>query len=111
MMTLMRPVVDFLNAVKRERDALPDDQSTGHFESLILSSSKADVTRVTTRALFTMPTIPVAKERRTGPVVQRIQYDKPLIQVQNAMRALKVHSYKQVGERTFDYYYKSEIEE
>jgi hypothetical protein len=43
--------------------------------------------------------------------MQRIQYDRPLKQVMAAMNALKVSTYTGVGEKTFDYYYKSEVEE
>ncbi len=43
--------------------------------------------------------------------MQRIQYDKPLDQVEEAKRTLKVRSFKAVGEKTFDYFYKAEVEQ
>jgi len=110
MVGLMRPVIDFLNSIKRERDALPQGKESGPLESLVASSPLADLPRVSTRSTFTQPVLKV-RPKRAGPTMQRIQYDRPLKQVMAAMHALKVSTYTGVGEKTFDYYYKSEVEE
>jgi hypothetical protein len=110
MMALMRPVVDFLNSVKKEKDERSEGQGPGPLERLLSGSAKAELRKVVTREAFTQPKLqPIRKP--TGPVMQRIQYDKPLEQVRAAMRALKVDTFKDTGEKTFDYYYKSEVEE
>jgi hypothetical protein len=46
-----------------------------------------------------------------GVRLQRLQYDRPLEKVLKAKAALNVSSFKQVGERTFDYYYDLECQE
>ena len=43
--------------------------------------------------------------------MQRIQYEKPLEQVEEAMKVLRARSFKAVGEKTFDYFYKAEVEQ
>ena len=43
--------------------------------------------------------------------MQRIQYDKPALEVEKAKQLLKVRSFTAVGERTFDYFMKYEGEE
>ena len=40
--------------------------------------------------------------------VQRIQYDKPADEVEEVKRKLRAISFKEVGERTFEYFYENE---
>lgn len=110
MMALMRPVVDFLNSVRREQEDQPDGAGVGVLERLLAKSPMTDLRKVGTRESFSPPKIS-PKAHRAGPVMQRIQYDKPLKQVQATMETLKVRTFKDVGEKTFDYYYKSEVDE
>jgi hypothetical protein len=44
-------------------------------------------------------------------VVQRIQYDALLLRAMEVRRALKAQSWKEVGEKTFEYFYKAEVGE
>jgi hypothetical protein len=110
MMTLMRPVVDFLNTVKKEHDLRTEGQGVGVLEKLIASSPRTDLRQVITRPIFSQPRIQ-SKGTTPRPAMQRIQYDRPLTQVRSVMRTLRVKTFTAVGERTFDYYYKSEVEE
>jgi hypothetical protein len=108
MMKLMRPVVDFLNKLKDEKKRRGDDDEIGPLEKLVSASGTQPVTQVKSRGFFELPTVK-GVSAKAGPTMQRIQYDKPLDQVEDAMKALKVRSFKAVGEKTFDYFYKAEV--
>ncbi|MDP2983996.1 MAG: ATP-binding protein [Candidatus Latescibacter sp.] len=111
MMRLMRPVVDFLNKLKDEKaDREDEDGEKGPLEQLIERSKTMDVADVQTRDIFKQPTI-MANQTKVGPKMQRIQYDVPLDKVIRVKKALKAHSFKQVGEKTFDYFYNAEVDE
>ena len=43
--------------------------------------------------------------------MQRIQYDKPISEVEKAKQLLKVRSFTAVGEKTFEYFMRYEAEE
>jgi hypothetical protein len=111
MMRLMRPVVDFLNKLKEEK-ADKDDESdeSGPLEQLIKKSNAVNVTEVKTRDTFRQPVMP-ATQVKSGPAMQRIQYDMPLDKVNLVKKALRATSWKQVGEKTFEYFYDAEIDE
>jgi Histidine kinase-, DNA gyrase B-, and HSP90-like ATPase len=111
MVTLMRPVVDFLNTLKREKDNRQQGDGPGPLEALIAKSPKSSVAKVQTRTIFmvSVPSPPRAVAARAAE--QRIQYVKPKKQVDAVMRTLNVYTYKEVGEKTFEYYYNAEVEE
>jgi hypothetical protein len=111
MIRLMRPVVDFLNKLKEEKEKKGDESAEeGPLEELISKSKSMNLTRVPTRDAFRLPLI-AAKQAKSGPAMQRIQYGRPLDKVNLVKKHLKVSSYKQVGEKTFDYFYDAEIGE
>ncbi|HWV98727.1 MAG TPA: ATP-binding protein [Candidatus Acidoferrum sp.] len=110
MMKLMRPVVDFCNKLKEEKERKTEEADPGPLEVMVDSAVAKSVTTIKTRELFEMPKVkplPIY----TGPVLQRIQYDKPLTQVNEVKKALGVRSFVKVGEKTFDYFYKAEVGE
>ena len=76
---------------------------------MIESAQEKSVSHVTTRANFKVPEM-VARVR-LGPVMQRIQYDRPQRKVHEVMAKLGASSYKRAGELTFDYYYEAEIKQ
>lgn len=109
MIRLMRPLIDFCNQVKTERDQI-DDGKPGPLLKLIQSASFTSVTSVKTREVFSIPKV-VRTAVKTGPALQKIQYDRPLKQIDAVKRMLKAQSYKEVGEKTFDYFYNNEVKE
>ena len=110
MMTLMRPVVDFLNRLKDEKQSKEDEGQKGPLEKMMDAAKPVAVTEVETRSIFESPPIKV-KQKPMGPKLQKIQYDAPVRKVEQVKKALGVHSFKEVGEKTFDYFYEAEVGE
>ena len=110
MMGMMRPVIGFLNKLKAEKEAKADDREKGPLESMLDEAQPTPVSTARTTAVFIPPT-PKEKLTVPGPKMQKIQYDAPLAKVLAVKKAMKAHSYKEVGEKTFDYFYNAEIDE
>jgi hypothetical protein len=110
MMTLMRPVIDFLNRLKEEKQGKDDPDEKGPLEELVEAAAPASLSEVATRSVFEPPAVK-AKASNKGPKMQRIQYDALLDKVNAVKKALKVYSFKEVGEKTFDYFYNTEVAE
>lgn len=108
MMAMMRPVVDFLNKLKEEKERSQGDE-IGPLERIVASSNASTVRQVRTRPLFLLPKVK-PRGAKTGPEVQKIQYEKPVSKVEAVKKALRARSFKEVGEKTFDYFYKIEVE-
>lgn len=108
MIRLMRPVVTFLNHLKEEKQGGADEDSPGKLETLLLRSKVTTVDEVTTRAAFS---VALAADVSRRPSTQRIQYDVPLQKAERARKALKVSTWKALGEKTFDYFYSNELGE
>jgi len=104
MTKLMRPVIDFLNRLKEEKDR----SEKGPLQMLVSSASPKPVQGLKSRAFFEMPRVP---RRKPGPQLQKIQYEKPLEKVLAVQDALKVRTPRQVGEGTFEYFYNNECKE
>ena len=105
MVKLMRPVVNFLNKLKEEKERRePDDP--GPLEKLVVGSAEKSVDAVDCRTTFKPPVIKSEPRKRLS---QRISYDKPIKEIEAAKQALSATSLKEVGEKTFDYFFKNEI--
>lgn len=108
MMRMMLPVKAFLDRLKEEKSAKSDTGEAGPLESLLLKAEIADVQDVAVRRAFELP--PMKQKRKpAGPIMQKIQYEKPLKMVEEAKNLLKARSWKEVGEKTFDYFYRAEV--
>ena len=107
-MRLMRPVVDFCNRLKEEKERKGEDPGLGPLEKLVESSEAKPVLKIAARAAFTLPKVKPVPAR---PSLQRIQYDRPLTKVNEVRKALAARSFKEVGEKTFDYFYNTEVAE
>lgn len=108
MVSLMRPVIDFLNRLKEEREGQQEETDAGPLEELVDAASGARLAKVDENSTFDAPRrVKSTREPETG----RIQYNKPLAEIKEAKRALKVSTQRAVGERTFDYFYERECAE
>ena len=103
MITMMRPVIDFLNALDREKDTDRNDlkrssRTRNRRHCLVLPSPRSSSGKNK------------AASRRSPTL--RICYSKPRSSVERAQRQLNVTIYhKEVGERPSDYYFKLECED
>jgi hypothetical protein len=109
MIRLMRPILDFCNQLKREKEST-DEGRVGPLNKIVSNATLAPVHECRARETFTIPKVS-ASPTKSGPALQRIQYDRPLKQIEAVKKALGARSYKEVGEKTFDYFYNSEVKE
>jgi hypothetical protein len=101
-------VVDFLNRLKDEKNSKDDPADVGPLEKMLDSATAVPVTEIETRNVFSLPNV---RPTASGSKVQRIQYDIALDQAQAVKRFLNVTSWKDVGVKTFEYFYTNEVEE
>lgn len=105
MIQLMQPVISFLNRVKDERSSR-EETDEAPSESAIRAAKLVKLAEITRPTKFVMPArpAPVPSAPRTG----RIQYSKPMDEIDEVKSILGVHTLKEVGERTFEYFYMTE---
>lgn len=103
MITMMRPVIDFLNKL----DAEKEDQAAlaRPLETAVKVSRGVDLARLRARSVFLSPR---PRIERRAPDTGRIQYSKRLEEINRVKKRLRVSSFKEVGEKTFEYYLKME---
>ena len=104
MIEITRPVLEFLRKVEDERRKHEDgDIRDKPLADAIAAAeaSPAAVSVLPARPVFVAPQPPPPPR---GPRMQRIQYFKPADEVERAKVLLGVTSFKEVGERTFEYY-------
>jgi hypothetical protein len=109
MIELSKPVLLFLSNLAKEKAAFDSGESRHETLQAAIRSAQAAPTgsiKVVT-GFVAPPPSPVP----TGPRWQRIQYSKPLPEVQKAMKLLKINTYTALGEKTFEYYMESEGEQ
>ncbi len=101
MVRLMRPVISFLNQVDQEKDQIGSDD-VGPLEEALGSAVETPLIEIASTA-FTPPK-PRKEKPSKGPALARIQYSRPKSLVIAARKALRATTYKEVGEKTFDYF-------
>lgn len=108
MKNLMRPVIDFLNRAESEKRQWDSDDPTP-LEQKITAATSVQVMKVKPQSIFEGPKIQAAST--LSPTMVRIHYEKSRDEVERAKQLLKVATYKEVGEKTFDYFYRIECED
>jgi hypothetical protein len=106
MITVMRPIIDFLNKLGREVEA---DEAEKPLLDVLESASPKTLGQLTLSHAFKAPETPamVPKRPKTGV----ISYRKNLEEIKKVRQTLGVWTQKEVGERTFEYYFKLECED
>jgi hypothetical protein len=99
MIALMRPVIDF---TRRLADEIGSDERP--LETALEQAKAKDVSLLSHRDSFNAIHVHVPPALRAG----RIQYSKPLDEIQKVKKILGVSSFKQVGEKTFEYFLAAE---
>ncbi|MEK6699196.1 MAG: ATP-binding protein [Nitrospirota bacterium] len=109
MIEISKPVLTFLSNLAKERAAFESGDSTDGTLDQAIQSAEAK----RTDALTVTPTFvaPQPSPMPPGPRMQKIQYSKPLVEVEKAKQLLKVQTFIAVGEKTFEYFMKYEGEE
>ena len=113
MITMMRPVIDFLNklhieAGKPEPEERPLQASLDRSSDITEPVSRIFEQSTSLPQVFTFPT-PSIQTRKSNEVT--IAYIRPEQRVEKAKKVLGVTTAKEVGEITFDYFYENECEE
>jgi hypothetical protein len=109
MICLMRPIIDFLNAVHRESTLYHNKKlAEEYLQNEINSASLKNYLDVKTSSKFSAP-CEMRKAKKTNEV--RISYFRKVIKVDKLKEIFKVSSPKQVGEKTFDYTFDRECKE
>ena len=105
MISTARPVIDFLNALKDEVDV---EEGTVSVSELVDTAEQVPLEDIPTSEAFVAPAVATVR-RASG--LAHISYRRPLAQVERAQAMLGAHTRREVGEKTFDYYYKLECDE
>jgi hypothetical protein len=106
MVLLARPVVDFLNKLKEERQAAAGEP--GPLDSSLAGAEPTVLTKIEPSESFVPPPVELAPP---GPSMGRISYSRPVDQIRRIKEVLGVGRNNEVGEKTFDYFYGLEVEE
>lgn len=110
MITAMRPVIDFLNRYHSEKSREIDTPVTKMIETALDDRGQSiELSNIEPADTFLAPTKEVPKkpiERKS-----RILYSIPTDKVEKVKKVLGVKTFREVGERTFDYFYEIECED
>lgn len=107
MIRMMQPVISFLRELDKERVDSAEEADETDLATAVETASEVKLAAVRTNITFTAPKyVPVSR-----PKVANILYSKPKEEVDRVMNCLKVNTYKDVGIKTFDYYFKMECDE
>jgi hypothetical protein len=102
MIEISKPVLTFLTNLAKERAAVENGEGADRILERAIQTARAEPTQALQRiATFVAPQ---PRPMPAGPRMQRIQYIKPLDQVEKAKQLLKVQSFTAVGEKTFEYF-------
>jgi hypothetical protein len=104
MIDLMRPVLDFSYKWDAEKDRFENDQ--GPLRRAVKSAHEVRLRDVKTNETFVSPKPPASK--KSDPKLTKITYTVPDERFATVKKHLHARSGKEVGEKTFDYYYDME---
>lgn len=107
MMTLMRPVVDFCNKLKEERENNAGTGKVGPLSKLLERAVVKPLAAIRGRKAFEMPTV---RGVPPGPQFQRIPCEQPVDMAKRAKKRADADSWKELGEIIFEYYYDNEVD-
>jgi hypothetical protein len=102
MLINMRPVIDFLNQLDREKDS---EQEQVYTES-IQNSNQSPIEQLELSE-FSPPETP---QRHYTPQKRNISYSVPADEAKRAMDVAEVSTLREIGEYSFQYFYKRECE-
>ena len=104
MISIMRPIIDFLNELKESKGE--NDERESPLEKIVSAAKPIKIEEIDSFATkFETP-----KYKKTEKVADTvpIQYRAPKKQAETVKKSLGAKSWREVGEKTFEYYYKQE---
>lgn len=112
MVQMMKPVTDFLKKIKDNPYGDGDNDNSEYeseksYNELLSNLPTQRLSAINTDVLkpqFQSPKIRVVRK----PQSQRIQYNKPIEDINKVKEVLNVATLKEVGEKTFEYFYRLE---
>ncbi|WP_345122105.1 ATP-binding protein [Hymenobacter antarcticus] len=111
MIEMMRPVISFLNNLKKEREAdNPEENRPLHdriakTKVVALSTINKDSPQIA--AQFEAPKEQMAKQKKSQQV---IRYEESKTRIDRVKKVLNVNTLPEVGQRTFEYFYENEVQ-
>lgn len=106
MTRLMRPVIDFLNKLDGEKAKYPDDD--GPLQTVVRSGKDVRLSDLPDNDKFLWPK-PTPAPKSSGDATL-IKYSRPANKIKAVKAAIGARSNKEVGEKTFDYYFQAECD-
>ncbi|WP_127508599.1 ATP-binding protein [Paenibacillus humicus] len=109
MLNLMRPIIDFLNKLESEKKNKEDDSPT-QLEIILDQATTVEVDKIKTEQVFIAPQ-PKPEPKIIKIEMGKIRYEKPKEELEIVKKKLKAKTYTEIGEKTFDYFFKMECED
>lgn len=109
MIEMMRPVITFLNLLKKEKEGgnPAENQPLNLKVSQTSAVSVLEIPEDQQDTKFVPPTAPPPVRAESNE--QKIGYAAPKVKIDKVKKSLKVTTLKEVGELTFEYYYQNEV--
>jgi hypothetical protein len=107
MIVMMVPVIQFLKRLAKERSE-PQVNDEKLLEEAVKIAQPTKLTTIPSNSFFHAPN-PVRPPQ--PPNTGRIQYSKPVDEIERVKNGLKVTTLREVGEKTFEYYLRLECGE
>jgi hypothetical protein len=104
MISMMRPVIDFLNELDSEHDREGEGTVGTTLATKVEAANPATLAELPAAKVFKYP------KSKPTPRLGRVSYALPKEQLERAKKSLHVTSYREVGERTFEYWVSAELE-
>ena len=102
--THVRPVIDFLNRLDDETDREAVNTTGPTLASLVDEAKPVRVSAVAANPMFKYP------KGERPPRAGRICYTRPKADIDRAKERLDVSTAREVGERSFDYWVRAELD-
>jgi len=109
MIQLMRPVIAFLNKLHDERQKIEEEEGEGPLEKAIKAAKQVSLSEVdiSSKTFVTPKPTSLKREPNTG----RIQYYKPKDEIARVQKFFGIRLFREVGEKTFEYFLEMEFDE
>lgn len=109
MIKLMRPIIDFLNALHQERQRKKEDTDELPLANAVRAAKRVTLAEVSTAGSFVAPKR--EPKPRMAPKMGRITYSKPRAEINRVGKCLGVRKHEDVGKMTFEYFLEMECSE